>query len=101
MHNTTEPPQPAEDIVEGWKQSRLSQVSFCKQEGISYYKFQYLCRKLRRQENKQYQSGGHFVKLRIKEPVQAAVAMEIHFPGGQRLIFHQPVEADYIKKLLS
>ncbi|MCO5238159.1 MAG: hypothetical protein M9933_18025 [Chitinophagaceae bacterium] len=100
MHNHPERHPAVQDIIERWKQSHLSQVQFCKQEGISYYKFQYWCRKLRRQANRQQRAEPDFVKLNIKEPVQTTAIIEIHFPGGQRLFFHQAVEPDYIKTLL-
>lgn len=35
MYNKTEQHQPIEDIVEPRRQSHLSQVHFCKQEGLA------------------------------------------------------------------
>jgi hypothetical protein len=31
----------------------------------------------------------------------AAVMVEVHFPGGVRLPFHQAVSSDYIKSIIS
>lgn len=100
MHNQTQEHQQHADLIEGWKQSDLTQAQFCKQQGISYYKFQYWCKKLRKQNNVQQQPERHFIRLKVKEPVHTAAAIEIHFPGGERLFFHQAVEAAYIKNLL-
>lgn len=101
MHEHTTQHLQDTDIIRRWKQSNLSQVQFCKQEGISYFKFQYQCRKLRKQNSGQQKAKSDFLQLKIKEPMHTAAAMEIHFPGGQRLFFHQTVEAAYIKNLLS
>ncbi len=41
-----------------------------------------------------------FVKLQIAKPVSAH-AVEIYFPGGIHLLFHEPVSSSYLKALIS
>jgi hypothetical protein len=41
-----------------------------------------------------------FVKLQIAKPVTSGL-VEINFPGGMRIIFHEPVSSNYIKALIS
>jgi len=45
-------------------------------------------------------SNTGFVKLQIEKPA-ATGAVEIHFPGGIRLLFHEPVSSNYLKALIS
>ena len=89
------------ELIDRWKQSGLSQKSFCEKEQIPYYKFYYW---LRRSRNKSKGSketkNADFVKLKIKEPV-ALSSIEVYLPHGARLIFHAPVSAEYLKIILS
>lgn len=101
MHSDSHKHQQMADMIERWQQSKLSQVQFCKQEGISYYRFQYWRKKFGQENNWHQPAADGFVKLKVKDPMQTAAAIEIHFPGGARLFFHQAVAADYIRKLLS
>lgn len=89
------------ELIDRWKQSGLSQKSFCEMEKIPFHKFYYWLRRsgLQKQRLKKTGSTG-FVKLKIKEPVISS-SIEVHLPQGTRLFFHAPVSAEYLKTLLS
>jgi len=80
--------------VRVWQDSGLSQKKFCEQENIPYHVFHYWYKVYR---NKDKPVGGSFVKLQV-EPV---CRVEIICTDGKRLLFHEPVSADYLKALIS
>jgi len=41
-----------------------------------------------------------FVKLKIEKTLSAS-SVEIHFLGGVRVLFHEPVSSNYLKTLIS
>ena len=89
------------EMIDRWKQSELSQKSFCEKEQIPYHKFYYWLRRSRhkKQDTKETANAG-FVKLNIKETISPS-SIEVHLPQGARLFFHAPVSAEYLKTLLS
>lgn len=99
MRNDPEVRQQMFEIIDRWKQSGLSQKSFCENESIKPYVFYYWYRRYRIFHQSDGDESG-FVKLNIEKPVSSA-PVEIHFPKGVRLLFHEPVSADYLKSLIS
>jgi hypothetical protein len=92
-------------LIEQWQQSKLTQKQFCGQQSIKYHVFHYWYNRYRQEHPITIGSGvdnnsSSFVKLQIAKPV-TAVAVEIHFPGGIRLFFHEPVNSNYLKALIS
>ena len=88
-------------MIGSWKQSGLSQKAYCEQNNIRYYVFHYWYKRYRDQ-------GGAiedatFVPLNVKPPTfpVSNSAIEIALPDGKRVLFHQPVSADYLKTLIS
>ena len=85
--------------VESWKTSGLTQIAFCREHSIVFSRFNYWVRKL-------YPAplpAGGFVKIKVKAeplPVSNALVMELVLPGGARLNFYQPVDPEYLKRLL-
>lgn len=101
MRNNSEVRQQMLEMVDRWKQSGLSQKDFCKKESVTFHKFYYWYRRYRQQNQAiQATSTPGFVKLKIEEPL-AATSIEIHFPQGARLFFHNRVSAEYLKTLLA
>ncbi len=45
-------------------------------------------------------NAGSFVELQVAKSSSAA-PVEINFPGGIRIIFHEPVSSSYLKALIS
>src|SRR3954468_15061126 len=83
-----------------WKQSGLSQKAYCEQNNIRYYVFHYWYKRYRDQQG--VVDDASFVPLNVKPstlPVSNS-AIEILFPDGKRILFHQPVSADYLKALI-
>ena len=86
--------------IEQWQQSCLSQKAFCEQQSIRYHVFHYWYKCYRQQPSGVDNNNSSFVKLQIAKSV-AATTVEIHFPGGIRLFFHELVSSNYLKALIS
>lgn len=100
MRNNSEVHQQMFEMVDRWKQSGLSQKSFCEKEEIKFHKFYYWYRRFYQQDKHLPIADNHgFVKLKIEKSI-VATSIEIHFPKGARLFFHNPVSAEYLKTLL-
>ena len=100
MRHNPEVRQQMFQIIEQWKQSGLSQNAFCEQQSMRFHKFYYWYKCYRNQHEAIDNNSGHFVKLKIeKSPVARSV--EIHFPGGVRVVFHELVSSNYLKTLIS
>ena len=68
------------EMIDRWKQSGLSQKSFCEKEQIPYHKFYYWLRRSRHKSKATKQTkNADFVKPKIKEPV-ALSSIEVHSP---------------------
>ena len=99
MRNDPEVRRQMFEMVEQWKQSGLSQKSFCENQPIKPYVFYYWYKRYRLSHQSPENKVG-FIKLKIEKPIVAA-SVEIHFPHGVRLHFHEAVSADYLKSLIS
>jgi hypothetical protein len=98
MRNNSEVQQQMFEVIERWKQSGLSQKSFCEKKSIKFYTFYYWYKRYR-QQSQGSDSKPDFVKLKIKKTA-APTSVEIYFPDGVRLFFHQPVTPEYLKTLI-
>ena len=87
-------------MIEQWKQSGLSQNAFCQQQSIRFHKFYYWYKCYRRVNDIPDENNRGFVKLKIEKP-QVSSSVEVHFPGGVHVLFHEPVSSNYIKTLIS
>jgi hypothetical protein len=86
------------ELIEQWQQSGLSQKAFCEQHSTRYYVFHYWYKRYR--QNKEEGNNSSFVKLQIAKPAGTS-SVEIIYPGGIRLLFHEPVSSNYLKGLIS
>jgi len=86
-------------LIEIWKKSGMKQRDFCKEKDIALPKFQYWMKKY----TLKYEPAGDFVPVKLTGSGASlpAGAIEIHWPNGRRLVFHTPVEASFLKALLS
>lgn len=101
MRNNSEVRQQMVEMVDRWKQSGLSQKDFCKKESVTFHKFYYWYRRFHQKDKPlTIADTPGFVRLEIEEPI-VATSIEIHFPLGARLFFHNPVSAEYLKTLLT
>jgi hypothetical protein len=90
-------------MIESWQQSGLTQKAYCEQHSIPYHVFHYWYKDIQSSEDKK----AGFIVLQLKPPSSAApiiaaagVYTEIVLVDGRRLLFHQPVSADYLKALI-
>ncbi len=86
-------------LIEQWQQSGLTQKTFCEQHAIRYYVFHYWFKRYRMQQAGE-DNAGSFVKLQVVKPSSGG-AVEINYPGGIRIIFHDQVSSNYLKSLVS
>ncbi len=87
-------------LIEQWQQSGLTQKAFCEQQSIRYYVFHYWYKRYRMQQSGVQDNAGSFVKLQVAKP-SGTGSVEINYPGGIRLVFHDPVSSSYLKALVS
>jgi len=87
-------------MIESWQQSGLSQKQFCLQNNIAYHIFHYWYRRYRLKQTVGTGDAGDFIPLTINGSICAA-CIELQLPNGKRILFHQPVSAEYLKVLLS
>ena len=104
MRNNSEVRRQMFEMIECWQQSGLSQKCFCEKQSIKFYTFYYWYKRYRQHpiaigfQTPDSKSG--FVKLQIEKPAPAP-SVEIKFPNGAHLFFHEPVSSDYLKSLIS
>lgn len=88
-------------LIEIWKGSDKSQQEFCKEKDLDYHKFQYWFRKYKAIHFPDLITDKKFSFKEIKlKPQPSAPAVELVFPDGRKIIFHQPVEAAFLRSLL-
>ena len=86
-------------MIESWKDSGQSQQEFCKTKGFAYSGFHYWYKKYRHEKNAD--TSPSFVAVHFqKAPIGSPIA-ELILPDGRRLNFYQPVEASFLRTLLS
>ena len=100
MRNDPQVRQQMFQMVEQWKQSGLSQHAFCEQQSMRFHKFYYWYKCYRKEHSVKNEHTAGFVKLKIEKPVVTS-SVEVHFPGGVRVLFHEPVTSNYLKTLIS
>ena len=100
MRNNPEVRHQMFQLIEQWKQSGLSQNAFCEQHSMRFHKFYYWYKCYRRVNEIPDEDNRGFVKLKIEKTLSAS-SVEIHFPGGVRVLFHEPVSSNYLKTLIS
>ncbi len=75
--------------IEQWQQSGLTQKVFCEQQSIRYHVFHYWYKRYRMRQSGVQGTAGSFIKLQVAKPSSSG-SVEINYPGGIRLIFHEP-----------
>lgn len=100
MRNDPEVRQQMFELIEQWKQSGIAQNAFCEQQSMPFHKFYYWYKCYRSVNDISEKNNRGFVKLKIEKP-SVASSVEIHFPDGVRVLFHEPVSSNYLKSLIS
>jgi hypothetical protein len=90
------------NMLTNWQQSGISQKAYCAQHDIKYHVFHYWYKRFRdsQVDNKE---AGKFIPLQIQQPIPATkiAGIELLLADGRRLLFNQPVGADFIKAIIS
>lgn len=84
------------NYIDQWQQSDLTQKAFCHQVNLRYHIFHYWYKRYR----KSSEPASSFIKLNVSASSTVSHA-ELILADGKRLLFHQPVSADYLKALIS
>ena len=99
MRNQPEVREQMFKLIEQWQQSSLTQNAFCQQQSIRYHVFHYWYKRYREHHAGPQSNVASFVKLQVAKPASPG-SVEIYFPGGVRLLFHEPVSSTYLKALI-
>lgn len=90
------------DLIQQWKDSGLTQKEFYHQQNIPQHVFYYWHKCYRNQQNKNDKSAGSRVNGFVQLTAPSTPAnLELQLPNGMRIVFHEPVPADYLKALIS
>jgi len=87
-------------IVERWKKSGLPKKNFCKQEAIplsvmNYWVVHYNKSKISRAKS------NTFVPLKVTNPAESRIYLELVLSSGARLNFHQKPDLKELSMILS
>jgi len=90
------------NMLTHWQQSGISQKLYCEQHGIRYHVFHYWYKRFRGSQADSKKEGT-FIPVQIKPSVAAEknADIELLLANGTRVLFYQPVSADFIKAIIS
>ena len=88
-------------IIQVWKESGKTQLEFCKEKDIAYSKFHYWLKKYNAQGVPSKESPAFMAVTVKKQPVVRSGTLELVYPDGRRLIFHQDVDPSFVRALLA
>src|SRR5690349_14306368 len=86
-------------MVESWRQSGLSQKQYCLQNKIAYHVFHYWYKRYRDRQSTNQSNPKAFIPVTI-DTVSSTAYVELQFPNGKKILFHQPVSIDYLKAMI-
>jgi hypothetical protein len=86
-------------LIEVWKKGEQSQQQFCKQKELDYHQFQYWLRRYKQAQGLISEQKPAFSRITFREAIKATT-LELVYPDGRKLIFHEPVEASFLRALL-
>lgn len=88
-------------LIEIWKGSGMTQQEFCKEKDIAYSKFHYWLKKYNAHGPTPDPSSG-FTAIAVKNRTSVRDGgLELVYPDGRRLIFHQDVDPSFLRALLA
>lgn len=86
--------------IRDWQQSGLTQKAWCEEHQMKYHIFHYWYKRYRNDASPATQK--QFIALQIEPATEASAAyIELVLVDGKRLLFHQPVNSDYLKALIN
>jgi hypothetical protein len=86
-------------MIEQWQQSGLSQKKYCEQNNIAYHHFHYWYKRYLDQRGDNTNTTG-FIPVTLNA-ASSAGCIELQWPDGKKILFHQPVSVDYLKALIA
>ena len=88
-------------LIRSWKQSGLSQKSYCEQNQIRYYVFHYWYKRYRDEQSNS--SEGAFIPVNVKTSFSdiTCANIEVVFADGKRILFHEAISSDFLKAVIS
>lgn len=88
-------------LIEVWRASGKTQQEFCQEKDIAYSKFHYWLKRYK-EHNLTGDAKPGFVPVKVKnQTVVRTGALELVYPDGRRLIFHQDVDPSFLRTLLA
>ena len=97
MQNKEQIRQQMLSMITGWQGSGLSQKQYCIAHNIRYHIFHYWYKRFRAQASAS--PSASFIA--IQAAPAASGHIELFFAEGKRIVFHQPVSADFLKALIA
>ena len=92
------------EMIKEWQKSGLTQTAWCQSRDIGYPRFHYWHKRFKEQAVTTIAcaSQSPFISLEVQPVVGvgAPCYAEVVCPDGRRILFHQGVDAGYLKALL-
>jgi len=89
-------------LIELWKTSGKSQKEFCQEKNLAYHKFHYWFKKYNEETNPDKDRMPSFTRVVVPEQFSSRQGVvELQYPDGRRLIFHQHVDVSFLRSLLN
>ncbi len=87
--------------VQQWLTSGQSRQAYSQSQGIKYGTFKNWVNKYHQPAVKPVEPTPGFIALQLNSPpaMQTQAWAEIHYPNGSRLIIHQPIATDELRRL--
>lgn len=87
--------------ISRWQQSGLSQKVWCGKNNMAYATFHYWYKRYREQGVQATGSSAGFVKLTVNDPTATVSGWcELVLSNGKKLVFQQPMSAEFLKMLI-
>jgi hypothetical protein len=103
IQNVSKNPQRTEEeistLIERWRASGKNKKTFCRENDVNYMTFIGWTRPRPRVQKEKTKKSSSFIPLSINQ-AGAGVFAELNLPGGERIIFHAPMSAEYLLRFL-
>ncbi len=91
------------ELIENWKTSGLTQKKYCTHHSIAYSCFHLWCKKFREEKSLPV-SGAAFIPVKVatkRSQNKCTAPIELLIPDGRRVNFHEGIEVEFLRALLS
>lgn len=88
--------------ISRWRQSGLSQKAWCEENNLAYSRFHYWYRRYRSEVEPETGEvpDGRFIPLVVEPSPATGTWCEVSLPNGEKLAFHHPVGAEFLRNLI-